>query len=117
MEVRFVTGGFNEVGPATVWMRMRQPLIAGQETLPVARALIAADSGNGVSGALPYERFLFINPDLTVYLHRLPVGEWICLSASTTAEPHGIGLSESQIYDETGPIGRGLQGLFISQRT
>ena len=42
-------GGFLEPGPATVWMRMRQPLVAGEEPTPLQRTLIAADVGNGIS--------------------------------------------------------------------
>ena len=36
MEYRFVRGGFTEPGPAVVWMRMRHPLIAGEEPSPLA---------------------------------------------------------------------------------
>ena len=39
-------------GPATVWMRMRDPLVAGEEPTPLQRVLVAADSGNGVSATL-----------------------------------------------------------------
>jgi hypothetical protein len=116
MEVRFVRGGFTEQGRATAWMRMRHPLIAGEAPSPLARVLIAADSGNGVSGVLDYRRWLFINTDLTVYLHREPVGEWVCLDATTTVEPHGVGLATSVIADEHAVIGRGLQALFVAAR-
>ena len=70
MEYRFVTGAFLELGPAVVWMRMRHPLVEGEEPTPLQRVLVAADSGNGVSAALDYRRYLFINTDLTVHLHR-----------------------------------------------
>ena len=52
MEYRFVTGGFLDPGPATVWMRMRVPLVEGEEPSALQRVLVAADSGNGVSAAL-----------------------------------------------------------------
>jgi hypothetical protein len=116
MEWRFVEGAFLEPGPATVWMRMRHPLVPDEEPSPLQRVLIAADSGNGVSSLLDWRRWLFINPDLTVYLHRPPVGEWVCLQARTTLEPAGLGLAESIIFDRTGPVARGLQSLFIAQR-
>ena len=51
-----------------------------------------ADSGNGISATVDFSRWVFINPDLSVYLHRLPEGEWVCLDAQTTIEPSGIGL-------------------------
>jgi hypothetical protein len=116
MEWRFVDGAFLKPGPATVWMRMRHPLVEGEEPAPLERVLIAADSGNGVSSVLDWRRWLFINPDLTVYLHRPPVGEWVCLKARTTLEPAGLGLAESIVFDRTGPVARGLQSLFIAPR-
>jgi Acyl-CoA thioesterase C-terminal domain/Acyl-CoA thioesterase N-terminal domain len=116
MEWRFVDGAFLEPGPATVWMRMRHPLLPEEAPSPLERVLIAADSGNGVSSVLDWRRWLFINPDLTVYLHRPPVGEWVCLQARTTLEPAGLGLAESIVFDRTGPVARGLQSLFIAPR-
>lgn len=116
MDARFVTGGFTEPGPATVWMRLRHPVVAGEEPSPLSRVLVAADSGNGVSGVLDYRRWVFINPDLTVYLHRMPRGEWVCLDARTTVEPHGVGLAESVLSDVEGLIGRGLQSLYVAER-
>jgi hypothetical protein len=116
MEWSFVEGAFLEPGPATVWMRMRHPLLPGEEPSPLQRVLIAADSGNGVSSVLDWRRWLFINPDLTVYLHRPPQGEWVCLQARTTLEPVGLGLAESVIFDRTGPVARGLQSLFVAKR-
>jgi hypothetical protein len=116
MEYRFASGGFTEPGPAVCWMRMREPLIAGERPTPLQRVLIAADSGNGVSGVLDFDRYLFINTDLTVALHRYPDGEWVCLDAITRIQPHGIGLAETQLFDERGLIGRGLQSLFVARR-
>jgi len=116
MEISFVRGGFVEQGPAVAWMRMLHPLVAGDPIAPLARVLIAADSGNGVSSALDYRRFIFINPDLTVNLHRYPDGEWVCLEAETTVSRRGVGLAVSVLYDRRGPIGRGSQSLLIGER-
>ena len=116
MEWRSVKGGFLEPGPAAVWARMRHPLIQDEETTPLSRVLTLADSGNGISAALDFSQWVFINPDLTVYLHRLPEGEWVCLDAQTTIEPTGIGLATSTLSDVNGVIGRGLQSLFVGQR-
>jgi hypothetical protein len=115
MEFRFVTGSFLELGPATVWMRMRHPLVPGEPPSPLCRVLIAADSGNGVSAALDFRTWRFINPDLTVYLLRYPAGEWVALEASTTAAD-GIGLADTTLHDEQGPIGRSAQALFMDRR-
>lgn len=100
----------------TAWLRMRHPLIAGEDPSPLARVLTAADSGNGVSSVLPFARWRFVNPDLTVYLHRMPVGEWICLDAATAVDPAGVGLASSIISDTDGLVGRGQQSLYVRAR-
>ena len=116
MEVRFVAGGWLEPGPATVWLRMRQPLVAGEEPTPLQRTLVVADVGNGVSASLDFRRFLFINVDLTVQLERMPAGEWIGIEAMTLPQASGIGSSDSVLFDRQGRIGRALQTLLISER-
>jgi hypothetical protein len=116
VEMRYARGSFTELGPSTVWMRLAMPVVAGHAPTPLQRALVAADFGNGVSTTVPWEEFLFINTDLTVYLHRQPEGEWICLQASTDVDPQGVGVAHSRLYDEHGPIGRSLQALFIDRR-
>jgi acyl-Coa thioesterase superfamily protein/acyl-CoA thioesterase superfamily protein len=115
MEARFVAGSFQELGPATVWMRMRHPLVPGETSSPLSRVLIAADSGNGVSAALDYRQWRFINADLTVYLMRPPAGEWVALESATTAAD-GIGLADTILHDTEGPIGHSAQALFVDRR-
>ena len=78
--------------------------------------LVAADSGNGVSATLDWRSFLFINTDLSVHLHRVPQGEWVCLDAVTLPEAHGVGMSDTKLFDERGPIGRACQTLFVRAR-
>jgi len=116
MEWRFVTGGFQQPGPAQVWMRSRLPLVAGEDTSPFSRAMLVADSGNGVSAHLDPADWLFINVDLTVVLHRQPRGEWILLDATTTIGAGGAGLAASRLSDRDGAIGQGLQTLVVSPR-
>ena len=117
MEYRFTHGAFMEQGPATVWMRMAVPLLPGEEPSPLQRVLAAADSGNGVSAALDWSRYLFINVDLSVHLHRMPAGEWVCLDAVTLPEANGVGMADTRLLDERGPIGRAAQTLLVAERT
>lgn len=117
MDTRFTNGEFMAKGPATAWFRMRYPLVAGEEPSPLSRVLIAADSGNGISATLDWAKWVFINPDLFVYFHRYPKGEWVCLDAETTPGENGVGIALSTIFDAEGPIGHGIQSLFIDQRT
>jgi hypothetical protein len=114
MEYRFVRGAFLEPGPATVWLRPRVPLVEGEALSPLQRVLVAADSGNGVSAALDHSRHLFINTDLSVHLLRPPVGEWVCLEATTYVS--GLGLADTALWDERGRIGRAAQTLLVRPR-
>jgi hypothetical protein len=114
VEHRFVAGSFEKPGAATDWIRLRVPLVAGEETSPLCRVAAAADFGNGISWVLSRnDGYSFINPDLTIYLHRMPQGEWICLAARTAVEANAIGLAQSGLFDRQGPIGRALQSLLL----
>lgn len=114
MEYRFVRGGFLEPGPATVWMRMKVPLVAGEQPSPLQRVLVAADSGNGVSAALDWTSHLFINTDLTVHMVRELEGEHVCLEAETLVD--GLGLADTALWDERGRLGRAAQTLLVRER-
>ena len=116
MEWRLARGALDTPGPAAVWMRMRGPLVEGEEPSPAMRVLVAADSGNGISWALPLETSIFINTELTVHLARLPDDDWVCLDARTRIGPDGVGLAESILWDRRGMIGRGAQALFVGTR-
>ncbi len=103
-------------GPASCWFRLVRPIVAGEEPSPLMRVAAAADYGNGISSSLDYQVWLFINPDLTIYLHRLPEGEWVCLDSITWPGTGGVGVAESALFDERGRIGRAVQSLLIDRR-
>jgi len=116
VEHSFVRGVFGEPGPATDWIRLRVPLVPDELPSPLQRVAAAADFGNGISGLDVMNELMFINPDLTIHLSRLPVGEWICLDARSRYEPDGVGIAVSDLYDEAGPIGRSVQSLLLDGR-
>ncbi len=116
VEWRPVRGHFTEPGPATVWARLRYPLVPDEEPGPLERVLAVADSGNGLSGQLDITKWLFINPELTVHVHREAAGEWICLAAQTAISSGGTGLATSMLSDQSGPLGVAAQSLLISRR-
>jgi hypothetical protein len=103
-------------GAATVWMRLRHPLLPEEPLTPLARVAAAADFGNGVAAAVPFDEYLFINADLTISLDRRPLGEWVALDARTLLHPGGVGWAESVLHDELGPVGRATQALVVQRR-
>ncbi len=113
---RFVAGGFESPGSAQLWVRPRVPLLADEPMSDLQRLLVVADSANGVSGPLPFDRWWFIPPGLTVTVQRPPEGEWIFMDARTEVEPTGIGLTRCLLADRHGSCGRALQALFVAPR-
>lgn len=114
MEARFVSGAFLEHGPAVAWFRSPIPLVAGEDMTPLQRVLVGADSGNGISAVAAPTDLIFVNTDLTVHLHRYPVGEWVCMNARTTLDPDGIGIADTALSDQNGRIGRSIQSLYVA---
>ncbi|GAA2452963.1 thioesterase family protein [Actinomadura vinacea] len=113
MEWRPVEGSFNRPGPGAVWARARVPLVAGEADSPLVRALTLADSASGIGSQLDLAKWLIINTDLTVALHRDPVGEWIFMRARINADPGGSALAEARLADSSGGFGRALQTLLV----
>jgi hypothetical protein len=114
MELRVARGsGPAAPGPALGWFRLRMPMVAGEEPTPLQRAAAFADFGNGLSRTLEFGTHLFVNTDLTVHLHREPVGEWVGLDARTDLDAAGIGQAVSVLRDTRGRIGVAAQSLYV----
>jgi hypothetical protein len=115
MEMSWLTDPWS-LGPGRVWMRLRAPLLPGEEASPLLRLVATADFGNGISAELPFHEYLFINADLTIHLWRRPRGEWIGLDAKTVLMDGGVGTAESVLHDTDGPVGRAMQTLVVQPR-
>jgi Thioesterase-like superfamily len=115
MEMSWLTDPWS-LGPGQVWMRLRQPVLPGEEPSALLRLVATADFGNGISAELRFDRYLFINADLAIHLWRRPQGEWIGLDAKTVLMDGGVGTAESVLHDEHGPVGRAFQTLVVQPR-
>jgi Thioesterase-like superfamily len=115
VEIRFVRGSFGG-GPCTAWFRLRAPIVAGEDPSPLQRVAAAADFGNGISATLSWDDYLFINPDLTLYIEREPEGEWVCLRSRTRVTAGATAVAESDLFDVRGRIGRATQALLVARR-
>jgi Acyl-CoA thioesterase C-terminal domain len=115
MEMRWLDDP-RALGPARVWMRLRHPTVPGGSPSPLARLAATADFGNGVSAALPFADYVFINADLGIHLSRQPHGEWIGLDARTELRAGGTGLAASVLHDVDGPVGMAFQTLVVGPR-
>ncbi|KIG17910.1 TesB-like acyl-CoA thioesterase 5 [Enhygromyxa salina] len=116
MELRLADGEFG-TGNLAAWIRPRCGLIEGEESTALQRIMICADAGHGVGAALDTAKWSFVNPDLTVHLHRLPAGgadEWLGMRARTWSAPLGFGMCQTQLSDRRGPLGVAVQSQVIS---
>jgi hypothetical protein len=116
IEWRVTHGALERLGETHVWTRVRMPLIEGEELTGQDRALIVADSANGLSAVLPMDKWLSIPPTMTTTLLRPADGEWVHLACSTELTTDGLGLTLGDLSDERGRIGQVSQPLLVRQR-
>lgn len=116
VEWRFVHGSYHDLGPASVWARLRIPLVLGERTAPVQSLAVVADSANGISAELSLTEWAFVPPTITLTLGRGPTGEWVNLSARSHITDAGTGFSHGDLFDQAGLIGSVGQPLLVMPR-
>ena len=62
------------------------------------------------------EKFVFMNTDTVMHLHRLPAGNDFALRARGSIGPDGIGVTTADIFDRQGLIGTSAQTLLVQRR-
>jgi hypothetical protein len=86
------------------WMSEIRDLVEGVALTPFTRVAVSADFTSPLANRS--ETGLgYINTDVTVYLHRLPVGEWLGFEAINHHASDGVAIGESVLYDVEGAIG------------
>ncbi len=115
-DLRFVRGHLTTVGPGTMWGRLLYPFLDNEWLSGVPLAVCLSDFGNAVGSTLQMQDWGYLNTDLTVNLHREPRGEWICVNSVMQLDPGGFGVASSDLYDQTGSIGRSAASLFIAEQ-
>ncbi|CAN5235043.1 thioesterase family protein [soil metagenome] len=103
-------------GPGESWIRPVVDLVQGETMTPLQRLFSVADDANGIGAKLDIRKWTFMNTDLVVHLHRIPVGEWTGIRAETSYGPDGIGTTLGTLFDETGPIGAIQQSVLVRPR-
>jgi acyl-CoA thioesterase len=104
-EMRSFSGpAFGGSGQKRAWLRDTRELVAGEPLSPFVRVALAADIASPManSGDAGLE---YVNADITLYLHRLPVGEWLGWEVATHQNESGVAVGGCTIYDEQGAVG------------
>jgi hypothetical protein len=102
--VRPIAGAMGTVGPRRLWMAEVRELIGGEPWTPFARVAVGCDFASPFSNAGD-QGLAYINSDVTLYLHRLPVTEWVGYEVVNHGAADGVAIGECFLHDERGPIG------------
>jgi hypothetical protein len=101
---RPIAGAMGTVGPRRLWMSEVRDLVEGVPLTPFVRVAVAADFASPFANAGD-QGLGYINSDVTLHLHRLPVKEWIGFEVVNHQATDGIAIGECFLYDQQGPIG------------
>lgn len=102
-------------GPAEAWMTPHTRVVDDDDTTPLQRLAMVVDSANGIGAVLDPKRFLFMNTDTVVHLHRLPEGTDFALRSRASLGPDGIGVTNAEIFDRRGYVGTSAQTLLVQR--
>lgn len=97
------------------WSRSPLPVVLGKTDSVWERVMKTVDISNGLNQILDTDHWMWMNVDLTVYLHRLPEGEWLGHVAEANFGPDGIGTTVTELHDAQGPIGTANQGIILTR--
>jgi hypothetical protein len=116
-DIRLISpGGFWTSERKLAWTRDTWQLVAGEAVTPVVRAALAADLpnplANGGAGGLK-----FINPDLTMFLSRPPISEWIGLEVTNHLGDAGVAVGSCTLHDTAGPFGASVVCAIANEST
>jgi hypothetical protein len=100
-------------GPGESWIKPEVDLVKGENMTQLERLFAVADDANGIGSQLDIRKWMFMNTDLVVHVHRIPQGEWIGIRAETNYGPDGIGTSIGTLFDECGAVGGIQQSVLV----
>ena len=109
VELRNISGSTETPGPGVSWLRLDQPLMAGEPTTAFGRIATLSDMSAAVGWDHTPEGGSYINTDVTLQLLRLPIDEWVLFESQTITEGNGTACNWSSVSDRAGPIGWVLQ--------
>ena len=112
LDWRWLTKPMSE-GPGESWIKPEVDLVKGETMTPLERLFAVADDANGIGTKLDIGKWMFMNTDLVVHVHRIPEGEWIGIRAETNYGPDGIGTTIGTLFDESGAVGAIQQSVLV----
>jgi len=99
-----VLGPLAPIAARQAWVRETRAFVDGVAHTPFTRLAAAADFASPLANSSA-RGIDFVNSDFTLYVHRLPVSEWIGFELVGRQAQRGIATAECWLHDEAGPIG------------
>jgi hypothetical protein len=99
--------GFREAGPRGAWTRETREMVGGVPLTPFARVAAAVDLVSPFAHSHKQGGLDYINSDMTLYLYRPMVGEWVGFETADHGATNGVAAGACFLHDESGPIGFG----------
>jgi hypothetical protein len=99
-----------------VWLSPLVSLVDSEPTTELQRLAMVVDCANGAGAALDPEKFVFMNTDTAVHIHRLPLGNDFAVRSRGSIGPDGIGATTADVFDRQGFIGTVAQTLLVQRR-
>lgn len=103
-------------GPGEAWIAPKVGLVRGEILSPLERLFTVADDANGIGTKIDVAEWTFLNADLVVHVHRIPIGDWIGIRAQTSYGPDGVGTTFGTLFDQQGGIGGIQQSVLVRPR-
>ncbi|HWA61737.1 MAG TPA: acyl-CoA thioesterase domain-containing protein [Caulobacteraceae bacterium] len=113
--MRPVSGGMGTIGPRRTWMKEVRAMVDDDPMTPFQRAALAADFASPFANAGD-KGLGYINSDATLYMHRLPVGEWIGIEVAGHGATAGVAIGDCRFYDVEGPFGAASVAALAQRR-
>lgn len=114
IEILYPQGEDSEPGPTSLWMKAL-PIVEGEQPSPFQSLCPLADCGNGISRNGELDQISFINPDITIVMHRAPQDVWLGTRSRSHWQSSGMGLAEATLFDSQGPIASVMQTLLLQR--
>ena len=103
LEMRHVVAPGGDAAPV-VWIRADAPVVSDGRLSGSVRAAGIADFVSPFANMQP-GRSGYVNADITMYLHRQPVGEWHWLRVVSRGAADGLATAQAILGDLDGPYG------------
>lgn len=97
------------------WLRSLKALV--DPLTPLARICAHADWASGLSSFESPTIGGFPNADLSIHLAREPRGDWVGLKPKSHWFANGMGMTDTEILDTCGPVGRACHTLVLLPAT